>query len=336
LLEVASAGGVALAGKIHPSAARMRAVMGEIELREGRLEEARALLTASAAEEKSGAVLLPLARIEWRDDQPQAALAHLRDALSAPDVAHDPALRGEVLLTTSDVIHHQGDLEAARPPLREALVTLLRSRDGVDADARARVQRVLARVLDRFGATRPAERALERAYAAAPGDRHQTTQTIELVIGRAFVRGEIAAAREGLRRALASDLEDDDLVYFALWVRLLERQLRVPSDGTPDRVFTSAREASRWVSTLARFGAGKLSGDDLVARATTPIQRYEALFYDGVARRAAGDTKGGDDLLRQVLAGTGLELSEVSLAREMLDPSRAQVGGPLPLDVSVP
>ena len=52
--------------------------------------------------------------------------------------------------------------------------------------------------------------------------------------------------------------------------------------------------------------------------------------------RATGDTKGGDDLLRQVVAGTGLELSEVSLARDILDPSRAQAGGPLPPDVSIP
>ena len=52
--------------------------------------------------------------------------------------------------------------------------------------------------------------------------------------------------------------------------------------------------------------------------------------------RASGDTKGGDDLLRQVVAGTGLELSEVTLARDMLDSGKAQLGGPLPPDVQVP
>jgi hypothetical protein len=52
--------------------------------------------------------------------------------------------------------------------------------------------------------------------------------------------------------------------------------------------------------------------------------------------RASGDTKGGDDLLRQVVAGTGLELSEVTLARDILDPSKSQLGGPLPPDVSIP
>jgi len=325
-----------LAGKVRPSAARLRAAMGEIELREGRIDAARTLLAQSAAEERSAGVLLSLARIEWRDGETQAALGHLRDALAAQDVAHDPALRGEVLLTISDVTRDKGDVAAARTPLTQALKELVQSRNVQDADARARVERVLARVLDRFGAAQPAQRALERAYAAAPGDKRQAAQTIELLVGRAFVRGDLAAAREGLDRAVAADLDSDDLVYFALWVRLLERQLRVPTDGAPDRVFASIQDDGNWVATLARFGEGRLRGDDLIARATTPIQKYEALFYDAMDHRASGDTKGGDDLLRQVVAGTGLELSEVTLARDILEPGKAQVGGPLPPDVSIP
>ena len=39
---------------------------------------------------------------------------------------------------------------------------------------------------------------------------------------------------------------------------------------------------------------------------------------------------------RPLGAGTGLELSEVSLARDLLDPSRTTVGGPLPPDVQIP
>jgi tetratricopeptide (TPR) repeat protein len=334
LLAVASL--PALAGKVHPSAARVRAAMGEVELREGRIDAARALLKQSADQEKSGGVLLSLARIAWRDGQWQLALDHLRDALSANDSARDPALRGEVLLFISDITRDKGDIAAARTPLTEALKELVQSRNVQDADARARVERMLARVLDRFGAAQPAQRALERAYAAAPGDKRQAAQTIELLIGRAFVRGDLAQARDGLARAVTVDLSDDDLVYFALWVRLLEKQLRVPSDGTPDRVFVSVPDDGRWVATLARYGEGKLKGDELIARAVTPIQKYEALFYAAMDHRAAGDTKGGDELLRMVVAGTGVELSEVTLARDILDPSKSQLGGPLPPDVSIP
>lgn len=325
-----------LGAGLRPSPARVRAAMGEIELREGRIEQARALLKASADEEIAGGVLLALARIEWRDGQTQVALNHLRIALSAEDTQHDSALRGEVLLMISDVTRENGDVAGARTPLAEALKELVQSRNLQDADGLARVERVLAQVLDRFGAVQPAQRALERAYEAAPGDKHQAAQTIELLIGRAFVRGDVSLARDGLQRAVAADLDTDDLVYFALWVRLLERQLHVPTDGMPDRVFSSTPEDGRWIATLARFGEAKLKGDDLIARAATPIQKYEALFYAAMDRRVSGDTKGGDDLLRQVVAGTGLELAEVTLARDILDPSRAQIGGPLPSDVSIP
>src|ERR1019366_5715376 len=129
-----------LAGKVHPSAARLRASMGEIDLREGRIDDARGLLKQSADEEKSGSVLLSLARIDWRDGQTQPALGHLTDALSAPDVGHDPALRGEILLLMSDVARDKGDVAAADtppptrgparapPPPRPATVTRWRRR----------------------------------------------------------------------------------------------------------------------------------------------------------------------------------------------------------------
>jgi tetratricopeptide (TPR) repeat protein len=334
LLDVASQHD--LAGRVHPNAARLRAAMGEIELREGRLREAHALLEQSAAEEKSAGVLLSLARLEWREGQPKKALGHLHEALDASDAVHDPALHGEVLLTLSDLTRETGDAAGARPPLAAALKELVQSRAAQEGDARARIERVLARVLDRFGAAQPAQRALERAYAAARGDKRQATQTIELVIGRAFVRGDLQTAREGLAWALGADLDADDLVYFALWVRLIERQLHVPTDGEADRVFASIPDDGHWVAVLARFGEGKLKGDDIIARASTPTQKYEALFYAAMDHRLAGDTKGGDELLRQVVAGPGMELSEVSLARDILDPNRTKGGGPLPPDVVLP
>jgi cellulose synthase operon protein C len=325
-----------VAGRVRPSAARVRAAMGEIELRAGHAPEAHVLLEQSAAEEKSAAVLLSLARLDWRDGQTKQAVDRLRDALGASDAERDPALRGEVLLTLSDVTRDSGDPAGARTPLAQALTELVQSRPAQEGDARARVERVLAQVLDRFGAAQPAQQALERAYAAARGDKHQATQTIELLIGRAFVRGDLSAAREGLAWALSADLDGDDLVYFALWVRLLERELRVPTDGEADKVFASIPDDGRWVAVLARFGEGKVKGDEIVGRATTPIQKYEALFYDGMEHRVAGDTKRGDEMLREVIAGTGMDLSEVTLARDILDPGRTTGGGPLPADVVLP
>jgi tetratricopeptide (TPR) repeat protein len=325
-----------LAGKLQPSAARVRAMMGEIELREGRLEAARALLKHSATSEKSGAVLLSLARIDWHDGQIAQALEHLRDAVSAPDAGHDPALRGEILLTISDLTREQGDTSAARTPLADALKELARARNTPDADDRARVERVLSRVLDRFGAAQRAQQALERAFEATPHDKKQIAATLGQLVGRAFVRGDLLAARDGLSRALAAELDGDDLVYYALWVRLLERQLHKPTDGMPQRVFNSVVDAGRWAGRLAAFGAGKVKPEDLIASAKTPTQRTEALFYSAMDRRASGDAKGADDALKQVISASGVDLMEVGFARDLLSGKHGELGGPLPSDVALP
>jgi tetratricopeptide (TPR) repeat protein len=325
-----------LGSKLVPSAARVRAMMGEIELRDGKLEAAQALLSQAASTEKSGDVLLQLARIAWHDGKVPAAKELLRDALSAQDTARDPALRGEILLMISDLTREQGDTSGAREPLASALKELAGARNTPDRDDRARVERVLSRVLDRFGAPQRAQQALERAYEATPHDKKQIAATLGQLVARAFVRGDLIAARDGLSRALAAELDSDDLVYYALWVRLLERQMSKPTDGTPGRVFASIVDDGGWAGRLAAFGAGKIKPDDLIASAKTQTQRTEALFYTAIDRRVSGDARGADDALKQVIAGSGLDLMEVGIARDLLSGNRAQVGGPLPSDVALP
>jgi tetratricopeptide (TPR) repeat protein len=311
-------------------------MMGKIELQQGRLDVARKLLVDSSAEEKSGRVLLDLAGIDRHDDKAQDALEDLRDALSASDTEKDPALRGEVLLMISDLTREKGDLSAAKKPLSDAVKELALARTTSDADDRAQVERVLSRVLDRFGAAQRAQQALERAFEATPHDKHQIAATLGQLIARAYVRGDLLAARDGLSRALSAELDPDDLVYYALWVRLLERQLQKPSDGVPGRVFASNVDDGRWTGRLSAFGAGKIKSDTLIASAKTPTQKTEAIFYAAMDRRAAGDAKGLDSALKEVLSGGGIDLMEVGIAREILTGPRAQIGGPLPADVALP
>jgi hypothetical protein len=78
-----------------------------------------------------------------------------------------------------------------------------------------------------------------------------------------------------------------------------------------------------------------MKAQELLAAAQTPTQKTEALFYSAMDRRAAGDTKGADELLKQVLTSPGLDLMEVALARELLSGARAHIGGPVP-EVGLP
>ena len=322
-------------GKVQPSPGRLFALMGEIEIREGRLDEAKRLLDESAEREKSGAVLLNLARLDWHAGKAKDAVDRLHAALATDDVSKDPALKAEVLLVTSDITREQGDLAGARKPLTDALRDLAKARSAAEAEDRARVERLISRVLDRFGAGKSAEKALERALEAAPRDKRQAAATIGQIVGRAFVRGDLAAARDGLGRGIAAEVARDDLVYDALWVRLLERQQRKADDSTAEKILFGSIDDPRWIGRIASFGAGKLKAAELVSAARTPTQKTEALFYAAIDRRVSGDPKGADEGLKQVVSSPGLDLIEFSFAREILDGPRAQVGGPVP-DVGLP
>jgi tetratricopeptide (TPR) repeat protein len=322
----------------QPPPSRVYGMMGEIEIREGRLDEARKLLTASVEREKAGSVLLSLARLDWHDGQMKVADSRIKEALAADDVVKDPALRGEVLLLQSDITREQGDANGARKPLSDALRDLAKARSGAEGDDRARIERLIARALDRFGdsgARSSAMKALDRALEASPRDKHQAAATIGQIVGRAFVKGDLAGARDGLARGVGAELPREDLVYYAMWVRVLERQQKATGESLADKVLVEGSTDPRWIGRVAAFGAGKLKAQDLVAAAQTPTQKTEALFYTAMDRRVAGDAKGADEGLKQVIASPGLDLMEVALARELLSGARGQIGGPVP-EVGLP
>jgi len=329
-----------LARDLQPNAARVRAMMGEIELEQGGLAAARALLTASAAEERSGAVLLALARIDRHDDQRKAALEDLRAAKDAPDAARDPALRGEVLLLTNDLLHDAGDAAGARAALVESLTVLAGARGEGPPEARARVEQVLSRALDRFGARDKAQQALERAFDATPHDKRLIAGTLGQLVARALVRRDLPAARDGLTRAIASELGDDEIVYYALWVRLLEKQLKRGADGARDsavaRVFARIPDDGHWIGKLAAYGAGKLPASELGGLARSRAEKTEALFYQVMDARAAAGADPGEAGLHAVLRGDGVDLMESVIAREILRDAGGEPPPALPMDIKLP
>ncbi|MEO8799887.1 MAG: hypothetical protein ABI551_18470, partial [Polyangiaceae bacterium] len=333
LLQIAD--GKDLAGKVQPSPARLRAMMGEIELHDGHIDEAKKLFIAAVKQEPLGGVVAALARIDRATGNPQAAQAKLQQALTTPDVQHDAALHGEVLLAQSDLLREAGDVNAARVPLTEALKLLAQARATQDNAARARVERTLSRVLDRFGATKLASAALARALDATPKDKDEIAATLGISVSQALVHNDLKAAKEGLRHALGADLGDDDLVYLALWTRAVEKQMKAPTDGDPEKVFAQISDDGRWVGRLAAFGAGKLKAADLIASAKTPAQKTEALFYAGLEKRSAGDMASATMFFQQSMKAGGVDLMENALARDILEGPKAYVGGPVP-EVGLP
>jgi tetratricopeptide (TPR) repeat protein len=304
--------------QLKTTPARIRGTMGEIELREGHLDVARDLLKTATSAEPSPSLLLDLARIERHDGDMAGAAAHLKTAL---DTAQEPAIRGEITLVSSDVLVAQGDTEGAKKQLETALKALVSARSGArEPGIRARMERAMARIYDRFGLTKQADEALVRALEAAPRDKTSLAATLALAGSRAVVRGDLKASRDALHRAITADLDDDDLVYFALWERAVERTQQAITDGVAERVFESVHDDGSWNSKLAAFGAGRLGADALVAAAQSPSKKAEALFYVGLDKRSKGDRAGGDEAFKQVAAGAGVDLIEADVAQKLLTP----------------
>jgi cellulose synthase operon protein C len=322
-------------GKVTPSAARLRAMMGEVEVHDGNVADAKKLFEAAVAEEPSGGILTALARIDRATGNLPSASDRLKQALAASDSAKDSALRGEILLMQSDLAREAGDMNTARSLLVDALKGLVKARTGTEGEGLARIERMMARVLDRFGAAKQARSALDRALQASPRDKDELSATLSIVVAQALVRNDIESARAGLHRGASSDLTDEDLVYLALWARATEKQMKVTTDGDADKVFASVADDGRWIGRLSAFGAGKIKADDLNKSAKTPAQKTEAAFYIALDRRAAGDVGGSQTLFKQALASGGVDLMEVGLARDILAGPKAYVTGPVP-DVGAP
>ncbi len=317
VLELAKKSGA----KLPASPARVMALMGEIELREGNLEGARSYFAASAAEERNAAVDLALARIDVHDHKNKEAAVRLREALARPET-RDPETRAEMWIALSDVVREGRDAGAVKEG-RDALITAVKELKG--AQNRVRMERLYAQVLDRFGAKDAATKALDRALDGATKDKRVLASVIGQVIARAFVRKDLPTAQGALARALSADVDAGDLVYCALWVRLLEKQLKAPPEGSADRLLGAGTDDVRWVGRVAAFGAGQLKGADLVGLAKTRAQKTEALFYLAMEKRIAGDRTEADTL-KQVPPEGGIDLAEYAMARDLLPETRVALG----------
>jgi tetratricopeptide (TPR) repeat protein len=321
---------IKVGAKLNPGPAQIYAVMGEVELRDGNVKEARAFLEKATAIVPLPQVSLLLARIDWHDKDAPKAIARIRDALNQPEIAQDPVLKGEMLAFLGEVTRDQGDVQAARTSLVDALKALGLARKADDAPTRARAERATARILDRFGAAQPAQRALERALDASR-DKKQAAATVGQQTARALVQNDLKGAREALVRGIALELDDTDLVYYAMWVRFLERQSKATGESVTDRVLSQVKDDSRWIGKIAAFGLGSIKADDLVKLAATPAQKTEASFYVAMDRKVKGDAA-ALDALKQVGDAGSLELMEVTIARDLVLPGK-RIPGPVP-DVS--
>jgi len=324
-----------LVGKVRPSPTRLHYVMGALETRAGDLGAARPHVAVAAKEEPSIEAWTMLAAIDRQRGDAKLALDSLDRVVARARKQGDSIAEAEAHLTQFEIHRDQGSTAAAKTELNAALSRALEARRAARSGAdQARSERVLARVLEHYGATQDARRATERAYEASRADARQLTATVLDASRRALTLGDLPGARNAVRQALDARIDDEDLVYVALWLKLLERKLGSASDGSADEALAAIDDDARWPALLASWARGKLSDDQLEKSARTRVERTEAKFYVAMGQSIAGRAE-GKQALQEVANSETIELVEVTIARDLLA-RETPLKLSLPAGVSVP
>jgi hypothetical protein len=339
LLELASQ--KPYAGKVSPSPARVRYVMGALEADRGELDRARPLLEAALVEEPAIEPLRILAAIARQSKDTERGLQYLTRARQLAERTRNPLEEAELWHAEFEIRRDMGDREGAGRALETALTRALDASRQLQTQQgpgplQARAERLLARVLEHFGERAAVQRATERAFEASATDSGQLSATVIDSARRALTRRDLPSARAAVEQAVESSLPAEDIVYVALWLKLLEQELSVPSDGSVENAFAAMNDASGWSAKLRAWGRGKLGDAELFKVAQGHAQQTEALFYTAMARRVRGDASAEAEL-EKVARSAAVNLVEIGIARDLLALRAGSENGlKLPKGVSLP
>jgi hypothetical protein len=304
-------------GRVSPSSARLRYVMGALETRHGELGRALPLVQAAVLVEPSLESLMTLSAIERQRDQ-GAALTALGQAVELAKAANDPLAETDALNMKFEVYRDHGDAEHAAKTLDAALSRAIDAQRSARSGGPtlARSERLLARILEHYDDPPATRRATERAYEASSSDPTQLTATVLDSARRALTHADLGAARRAAQRAVAAGLSSEDLVYVALWLQLVEKKLNVPSDGTVEEAYAGVDENSGWPARLRAWARGRLSDQDLATAARSASEKTEATFYAAMLKLQTGADSSKD--LERVAQSPAIDLVEVTIARDLL------------------
>jgi cellulose synthase operon protein C len=326
-------------GRVTPSASRLHFFMGAIEAGAGELERAHPHLQQAVKLEPTADALRLLASIDRQRRDFKGALASLDRVIEITKGTGDAAAQAESQLLRFELLREMGSAgstawRSAEESLESALMLGLSARTAAQsAQDLAQAERVLGRVLEHYDAKDAVRRASKRAYEASRNDVRQMTETVLDTSRRALTLGDLRAARDSVRHALSADLADEDTVYAALWLKLLEKRLAVASDGTADEALASIDSDDGWVAKLTAWGRGRLSAQELLGQAESRIQRVEATFY--TAMSGPNDERAVEKL-REVAHSEAIQLVEVTIARDLLSSQQKLPKPKLPANVQLP
>jgi len=311
-------------------------VMGAMEVRAAELGRARPHLAHAARLEPSFEVLRLLGAVDRQQGKGREALESLTRMVKM-------SANKELALAESQLLRHEllREQKAPVPEVSEALEQALKSALKARAEpssgaAQSGTERILGRVLEHYGDVAGARRAGVRAIDAARNDPDQLVSAVLDLARRAFTLSDLDGSREALQVAIEEKLHEEDLAYAALWLSLLERQLKLPPGGAAREGLVRAARGKGWPATLSNWALGKLSNDELLRAAQRKPEQAEARFYLALVSRAEGDRNRALAGLQEVATSEAIELVEVTIARDLLNQVEQWNRPAVPIDLSIP
>ncbi len=322
---------------LRPHPARLYTVMATLEARNTNLERAREALQQALALDPQAGMYLELARIERQLDQADAAQRAVLESLALARKGADLLAETDAQLLLFELESERGNAVAGNAALREALRTALSTRDRArQPEEQAQAERRLARILELYGEYEGSKRASARALVASRTNHQQRTATILDAARRALTYRDLRAAREALKDALDSGISGADCVYVALWVRLLERQLRVPSDGSVEQALSRVSEVAPWPGRLRSWALGNTSDAELQQMARTEAEKTELKFCQALSARDGQKSETQRRAIVEVARSHAVGLIEVAVAKDLLRLADTRNQPRWPEEVSIP
>lgn len=302
---------------ISPRPIAVYALLASLETRLGHAKEALPLLERVAREAPTTDGQRRLAALYRQlGDRAGADLA-LRRAVELAQRDGDVLAESLAEEQSALLAHESGDDALAKAALERAISRILTARAmDLQKSARPAIERTLARLSLRYGESRAARRAYERALASAPGNTDEVDHTLTEMSENALVFGDRALSRRSIEAAIELSASSESLVYISLWHRALEKRLGGDSDGLWRQALDQAGAASGWVDSVRRFGLGELDVRGLGNRARSIPERTEASFYQALLGEADAPERHAQ--LERVAKSTALDLLEVGIARQMV------------------
>lgn len=322
---------------LRPHPARLYTLMASLESRHADLDRARVALLRAIQLDPSANLELELARIERQRQNPDGAQRAILEALTLARRASDYSTETEAQILQYEIESERGNVAAANKALREALRVALSARDRArQPDEQAQAERRFARVMELYGEQEGAKRASLRALDASRANHQQSTATVLDAARRALTHSDLRGARAALKDAIELGISSSDCVYVALWTRLVERQHRVPSDGSVEDALARVGEIAPWPGRLKAWLLGQISDAELQAAAHSEGEKTEVMFYQALLAREGRNPEAARNTLAQVARSHAVGLVEVTVAKDMLRLSAQSNQPRWPEDIRIP